>query len=241
MLIKKNLLSIFIRLSLQNYVYCNIFFFFSECLERKPKHLDLKACFFLANRQSYELKNIDLRKAEVYVPFMRNMRGKKCTRRKRMKPKTKSSSSSSPEQDVIFESCYIPASQLKSLMKVKNGTNGSDSSADTDDSSHTYIGSDTTVSSNVNYFQTYSLSVIDYVAFNLNIFQECVFLDAKFKDVKACTSPPVLEFSFRLLRDVHSQKYKFSGWPEESVEDVKYCLLELLFLSSSVARVSFGK
>lgn len=218
----------------------SLIFFFSDCLERKPKHLDLNSCFFLSNRQTTMSKCVDLRKPEVYVFLKRNFRGKKRTHRKRTKSVAKSSSSSSEEQDVMIDHCFIPASQLKSLLKVKTGTNNTDSSSDSSESSH-FIHSDSSVASNVNDFQSYSISVIDYIAFNLNIFQECVLLDAKFKDIKACTSPTVLEFSFRLLKEMHTDKYKFSGWSVEAVQDLKNRLLELLFLSSSVTRVAFGK
>lgn len=210
-------------------------------MERKPKHLDLSSCFYVPNKQSNLSKNIDLRKPEIYLPLKRHLRGRKRVRKKVIKEEVKSSSSSSEEQDVMLESCYIPASQLKSLLRVKTGNNNDLSSSDSKESSQENIVPDSSLISNSDDFHSYSVSVIDYIAFNLNVFQECVFLDAKFKDIDACTSPPVLEFSFRLLKEIHSDKYKFSDWPVEDVEDLKNRLLELLFLSSTVSRISFGK
>lgn len=209
----------------------------SECLERKPKDLDINSCFFTKSRQSLS-KDIDLRKPEMYLPLKRICQGKKRIRRKKVKPEQQSSSSSS-EDDVIFESCYIPASQLKSLMKVKRGTN--DASSDSSESIQEYIGSNTSIASNVRDFESYSICVIDYTGFILNMFQESVMADAKIKDIKESTSLPLLEFTLNLLKDIHMNNYTFTGWSEDAIEDLKNRVLNLLFLTSTVTRVSFGK
>ncbi|XP_055949206.1 lysosomal-trafficking regulator-like isoform X3 [Argiope bruennichi] len=212
-------------------------------LQRKPKSLPLSSCFVLPKRNKNVPCNIDLRWPENYNPKRkRNLFGKKRIRRKRLKDLEMNSSSSSGDDQVLFEPCAIPASQLRTLQKVHriNPTSVPKSLSEGDESDQEISSADPLLPVELQDFRCYSISVMDYMHFILNLFQESAQLDLRNSEYRSCSAPLILEFSLNALKDIHGGRYAFQGWPKEDVQSIQGQLLKLVFLSATVTYSSLN-
>ncbi|CAL1269910.1 unnamed protein product [Larinioides sclopetarius] len=212
-------------------------------LLRKPKCLPLSSCFVLPKRNKNVPCNIDLRWLENCNPKRkRNLYGKKRIRRKKLRDLGKDSSSSSGDDQVLFEPCAIPASQLRTLQKVHriNPTSVPKSLSEGDESDQDIPSVDPSLPLELQDFRCYSISVMDYMHFILNLFQESAQLDLRNSEYSSCSAPLILEFSLNALKDIYSGRYAFQGWPKEDMESIQNQLLKLVFLSATVTYSSLS-
>ncbi|GFS96541.1 lysosomal-trafficking regulator [Trichonephila clavipes] len=207
------------------------------CLQRKPKCLPLSSCFLLSKRIKHVPYNIDLRWPDNCVPKKkRTLFGKKRIRRKRLKILEKDSSSSSGDDQVLFEPCAIPASQLRTLQKVHriNSTSVPKSLSEVDESDQEPPLMDLSLPIQLQDFKCYTISVMDYMHFILNLFQESAQLDHRNSEYTSCSAPLILEFSLNTLKDIHNGRYSFQGWLKEDIHSIRDQLLKLVFLAATV-------
>ncbi|KFM67642.1 hypothetical protein X975_10708, partial [Stegodyphus mimosarum] len=185
-------------------------------LQRNPKHLPFSVCFPVSKRNKNILCNIDLSRPEVYVPRKkRAFQGKKRVRRKKIKPEIENDlNSSSGEDHLVLEPCIVPASQVKALHKVNsaNSTCMQKSMSEVDESDEDEFVTDLSLTHLVRDFQFYSLSVIDYIYFILNMFQESALLDRRGFECTSFSSPSILEFALNTLKQIHSRYYSLHDW-----------------------------
>ncbi|KAG8197079.1 hypothetical protein JTE90_004345 [Oedothorax gibbosus] len=212
-------------------------------LQRKPKSLNLNTCFIITKRNRNIPHNTDFRWPENYAPKKkRNFIGKKRVRRKKMRTTEKDSSSSSGEDKILFEPVAIPASQLRSLQKINriSTKSASKSMSDVDESDQDFSYFDSCLPSQIQDFRCYNISVIDYMHFILNLFQESSQLDRKNSEYMTSTASLVLEFALNTLKDIHNGRYGFQGWSKEDVDGIRDHLLKLVFLSATVTYSSLS-
>lgn len=216
----------------------------SVSLQRKPKNLNLNSCFVITKRNRNIPCNTDFIWPENYAPKKkRNFIGKKRVRRKKIRTNEKVSSSSSGEDNILFEPVAIPASQIKTLQKINriSKNSASKSISDVDESDQDFSLFDSCLPSQVQDFRCYSISVIDYMHFVLNLFQESSQLDRKTSEYMTSTASLILEFSLNALKDIHNGRYGFEGWSKEDVDGIRDHLLKLVFLSATVTYSSLSK
>ncbi|GFR21245.1 lysosomal-trafficking regulator [Trichonephila clavata] len=207
------------------------------CLQRKPKDLPLSSCFILSKRIKHVPYNIDSRWPDNCVPKKkRTLFGKKRIRRKRLKVLEKDSSSSSGDDQVLFEPCAIPASQLRTLQKVHriNSASVPKSLSEVDESDQEPPLMDLSLPIQLQDFKCYTISVMDYMHFILNLFQESAQLDHRNSEYTSCSAQLILEFSLNTLKDIHNGRYSFQGWLKEDIHSIRDQLLKLVFLAATV-------
>ncbi|GFT10478.1 lysosomal-trafficking regulator [Nephila pilipes] len=206
-------------------------------LQRKPKCLPLSSCFVSSKRGKHIPYNIDLRWPDNCIPKKkRTLFGKKRIRHKRLKILEKDSSSSSGDDQILFEPCAIPASQLRTLQKVHriNPTPASKSLSEVDESDQEPPLVDPSLPVQLQDFSGYTISVMDYMHFILNLFQESTQLDHRNSEYTSCSAPLILEFALNTLKDIHNGRYSFQGWSKEDIYSIRDQLLKLVFLAATV-------
>ncbi|GIY61707.1 lysosomal-trafficking regulator [Caerostris darwini] len=206
-------------------------------LQRKPKCIPLSSCFVLSKRNKNVPYNIDFRWPENCIPKRkRNLFRKKRIRHKKLRDVKNASSSSSDDDQVLFEPCPVPASQLVTLQKVHRIDSPCvpKSPSEVMESDQELSSIDPSLPLELQDFRCYVISVMDYMHFILNLFQETAELDRQNSEYTSCSAPLILEFSLNALKDIHNGRYAFQGWPKEDIYSTQNQLLKLVFLSATV-------
>ncbi|GIY92164.1 lysosomal-trafficking regulator [Caerostris extrusa] len=175
-------------------------------LQRKPKCIPLSSCFVLSKRNKNVPYNVDFRWPENY------------------------------DDQVLFEPCPVPASQLVTLQKVHRIDSPCvpKSPSEVMESDQELSSIDPSLPLELQDFRCYVISVMDYMHFILNLFQETAELDRQNSEYTSCSAPLILEFSLNALKDIHNGRYAFQGWPKEDIYSIQNQLLKLVFLSATV-------